>query len=526
MAKKTIPVCDDEPTNLESLRQTIHDLQKKIGEKDLLVEQEKAERSQVEKKLVESQQYLSAIINALSAHIAVLDETGEILQVNTSWRRFADANQLEWEDYGVGRNYLDVTESASGDSTFGAVKAAAGIRDVLTGKCDQFYWEYPCHCPRERRWFIMRVTRFQCNEGIRAVVAHENITQRKESERSLEQSEKSLKKSQEIAHIGSWYLDIKKNELHWSDEVYRIFGLKPQEFGATYEAFLQAVHPDDRDMVNSTYKKAIESKTTYEIVHRILRPNGEVRFVHEKSEDIVDDSGKTVYSTGIVQDITERMRAEEQIKAALREKEVLLKEIHHRVKNNFNIISGLLSLQSRYIKDEQSQQVFKNSRERIETMALIHEKLYKSKNLSKIDFGDYLRSLTSYIFDSYSLQPEQVKLEIEVKKGIYLDIKTSIPISLIINELIANSIKYAFPENRKGEMRINLSDCDEEEYDFTLIVADNGIGFPADMDIRKSDSFGMRIITALIDQLHGDIHLDKTRGTTFTIKFKKPKYSE
>jgi len=169
-----------------------------------------------------------------------------------------------------------------------------------------------------------------------------DITSRKQAEESLRESEALLKKSQEIAHIGSWRLDLKKNELYWSDEVYRIFGLAPQEFGATYEAFLQAVHPDDRDRVDQAYKNAIQNQQPYEITHRILRPDGSVRIVHEKSEDIVDESGKTILSIGMVHDITEHVQAEE----ALRESERLLNDVFNSIQDGISVLNKDLTIRS------------------------------------------------------------------------------------------------------------------------------------------------------------------------------------
>jgi PAS domain S-box-containing protein len=152
------------------------------------------------------------------------------------------------------------------------------------------------------------------------------IAERKLAEQALQDSEDLLKKTQEIAHVGSWSLDLKKNELYWSDEVYRIFGLKPQEFGATYEAFLESVHFEDREMVDKAYNEAVRNHAPYEITHRVLRPNGEVRVVHEKSVDIVDEFGKTIRSIGMVHDITEPKLAEEALREAHNELERRVEE--------------------------------------------------------------------------------------------------------------------------------------------------------------------------------------------------------
>ncbi len=249
------------------------------------------------------------------------------------------------------------------------------------------------------------------------------------------------------------------------------------------------------------------------------------KYIKERSEElevIVTErtAELTKANVQLKEEIYNRKRAEKQIKASLREKEVLLKEIHHRVKNNLQTIVSLLNLQSGYIKDKRALEVFKNSQERVRAMALIHEKLYESKDLSKIDFREYISSLITSLLDSYYLNPGQVRLNMQIK-DIELDFGRAIPLGLIINELVSNSLKHAFPENRKGELKINLGVSEDKEYDYTLIVKDNGIGFPEDLDIPNSNTLGIVLVNALTKQLHGVLDLDRKEGTTFTIKFKK-----
>jgi two-component sensor histidine kinase/GAF domain-containing protein len=219
-------------------------------------------------------------------------------------------------------------------------------------------------------------------------------------------------------------------------------------------------------------------------------------------------------------EIAERKRAEEKIQASLREKEVLLKEIHHRVKNNMQVISSILNLQSKHIEDEQTLKMFRNGQGRIRSMALVHEKLYESEDLAKIDFGEYIRSTTSYLFSLHRIS-EAVRLNIDIE-DIFLDINTAIPCGLIINELVSNALKYAFPDGREGEIRVGLySDKDGK---FALIIKDNGIGFPKDMDFRNTGSLGMQLVIMLTEQIEGTVELDRSEGTAFTITFEKPKH--
>jgi len=198
---------------------------------------------------------------------------------------------------------------------------------------------------------------------------------------------------------------------------------------------------------------------------------------------------------------------------------MLLKEIHHRVKNNLMIISNLLYLQSSYIKDKESQDIFKESQNRARSMALIHERLYQSADLKRMDFGDYIRSLSTELLHTYEVDPGLIKLKINVE-DIFLDINTTIPLGLIVNELVTNSLKHAFPEGNSGEINVDFHQIDDH-YEFT--VKDNGVGFPEDLDFQNTDSLGMQIVNSLTDQIDGEIELDNNNGTEFKISFKELK---
>ncbi len=220
----------------------------------------------------------------------------------------------------------------------------------------------------------------------------------------------------------------------------------------------------------------------------------------------------------IVRDITEKKQAEDKINKSLKEKDVLLKEIHHRVKNNLQIVSSLLSLQSRYMKEPDSVEIFKESQSRIKSMALIHEKLYQTGDLTRINLSEYANELVSDLFRSYSVNTYLVKYEIK-SNNILLDINTAIPCGLIINELVTNSIKHAFPDNRSGEINIEIK-CQDD--DFILEVQDDGVGFPENLDIEDVKTLGLQLVTSLTKQLDGAIELDRKGGTCFRINFNEP----
>ncbi|MDZ7379986.1 MAG: PAS domain S-box protein, partial [candidate division KSB1 bacterium] len=218
----------------------------------------------------------------------------------------------------------------------------------------------------------------------------------------------------------------------------------------------------------------------------------------------------------LYQDISQRKRAEEELLSSLKEKEILLKEIHHRVKNNMQVISSLLSLQSSYITDPRALAIFNDSQNRVKSMALIHEKLYQSKNLARVDFAEYARSLTSHLFDSYGVDPERIGMEIEIN-GVELAIDTGISCGLIVNELVSNALKHAFPNGRKGQVTLRLERVNGS---YVLSVSDDGVGFPSHLDFRNTESLGLQLVNTLTDQLEGNIELlCNGGGTTFTICF-------
>lgn len=229
-------------------------------------------------------------------------------------------------------------------------------------------------------------------------------------------------------------------------------------------------------------------------------------------------AGVTYGVCGISTDITDYKTIETQIRASLAEKEVLLKEIHHRVKNNLQIISGLLYLQSRYVEDKQTLQVLQDNRERIQSMALLHEKLYGSENINKIDFPDYISNLTNNLFISYGVNTDFITSKLNIDP-LSLDIDTAIPCGLIVNELISNSLKYAFPQGKSGTIEIEFKSV--EKNGFELIVSDNGVGFLGELNFQNKKSLGMRLVHSLATkQLEGTLEVNGSQGTRFKIQFK------
>jgi len=234
-------------------------------------------------------------------------------------------------------------------------------------------------------------------------------------------------------------------------------------------------------------------------------------------------TGKESYFTSIIRDISEREKANEKIKKSLEEKEMLLKEVHHRVKNNLQIISSLLDLQEDYVKEDLTAiNVLKESQNRVLSMAMLHELLYQSKDLSHINFSDYIINLVSYLTDSYGIK-NRITPVINVD-NIFMNMETAVPCGLIISELVSNSLKYAYPDESAGELNISLQSLKNK---LELIISDDGVGFPEDLDFRYIESsLGLKLVNSLVKQLDGTIKLDRSQGTKFIIIFKELKYKK
>ena len=241
----------------------------------------------------------------------------------------------------------------------------------------------------------------------------------------------------------------------------------------------------------------------------------------QKEEEIL--KAQSQLNSQLQQQVDVRRQAEEKLKLSLREKEVLLKEIHHRVKNNLFVVANLLEFQSDYFDDPQLTRALENSKNRVFSMALIHEKLYQSTNLYQINFGEYLEQLVAHLLESYGEIDERVEFQPEIDP-VFLNIETAHPCGLIVNELISNVFKHAFPSGRTGRVWLKLHQ--NSEGSVSLTVKDNGVGFPEDIDFQNVDSLGMELICTLTTQLEGNIELIRGEGTTFILTFTELQYRQ
>jgi PAS domain S-box-containing protein len=231
---------------------------------------------------------------------------------------------------------------------------------------------------------------------------------------------------------------------------------------------------------------------------------------------IRDDAGALLGFGKIMRDRTAQRQLEEDLRASLREKEVLLQEIHHRVKNNLQVISSVLSLQSDTLGEGEAIAAFQDAQARIHSMALIHEILYQSSNLAQVNLAAYTRRLAAELLRSYQVEPERLRLVVETDE-VWLSAEKAVPCGLILNELVANCVKHAFPDGRSGTVRVTLRA--EADAQVVLSVGDSGVGFPPGIDFRHTDSLGLQLVGLLTEQLGGTLTLDRSEGTRFTIRF-------
>ena len=468
-----------------------------------------------------------------------------------------------------------------------------------------------------------------------------DISDQKELEEKLQESERKFSEAQRMAHVGYWDWNIVANKMYRSDEMQRIFGLNSQ-FDINYGTLLKYIHPEDRVNLDNAMIDTLNG-IPFDNDYRIILANGEERIVHIMGEVIFDEENVPIRVKGIVQDITERKKAEEKIqilanvvessndaiitlslegiitswnkgaeqiygysteeimgkkvsilepdhlkgeikqfvekikqgekvknyetvrlrkggtlvnvsltlspvlddsgrvivisviarditerikaeKSLVKAEDARKKEIHHRIKNNLQVISSLLDLQADKFNDPKVIEAFRESQSRVISMALIHEELYKEKGTDTLNFSEYLKTLSENLFQTYRLSSKNIHLKMDLEENSLLNVDIAVPLGIIVNELISNSLKHAFTGRNNGEISITLrrEESKNEESKgtcYTLTVSDNGVGIPENFDIENLESLGLQLVTSLVDQLDGELEFKRNNGTEFTIKF-------
>lgn len=329
---------------------------------------------------------------------------------------------------------------------------------------------------------------------------------------ALRQSEERYRELVENQQEGLGVVDLDECFVFANPAAHEIFGVpQGQLVGRCLRDFV-----DDKNFEIVRAQTALRptcKKTTYEL--EIIRPDGQSRTILLTAGPRFDSNGKFIGTFGVFRDITDRKLAEERLKQSLEEKEVLLREIHHRVKNNLQIVSSMLYLQSRGLADGGALEILNESQARIKSMALIHETLYRSQNLCRVNMAEYIRNLVSSLWATYDSAGRLASIQTDIG-DIDLSIDTAIPCGLIVNELLTNSIKHAF-DSGGGKIRVELSRIGGSEYE--LVIEDDGVGLPQDFDIDRCSTLGLRLVKALVQQIEGKLEIRSVGGAQFRVRF-------
>jgi PAS domain S-box-containing protein len=339
-----------------------------------------------------------------------------------------------------------------------------------------------------------------------AVIQHHNITEKVEADKALQESEQLLKSIAD--NFPNSFLSVINEDytIGWSGgQEFKNQGINPNDFvGLT----LEDVFGENTETIRQYYEKTFAGENQeFELF---------INEHHQLYRTVALPSNGHRRIVSVVENITERKKAEEALKASLKEKETLLQEVHHRVKNNMQVINSLLKLQSNNIEDAKTKEILKDSQSRVYAMSAVHETLHGSGSLSEIDLQSYLSKITTSIFQTYSTDSRRIELNSDIKNSPII-LNQAYPLGLIINELISNSLKYAFPDEREGKINVNLKKQDKE---LELTIMDDGVGVPDNFDWKNPKSLGLKLVRTLVEnQLDGSIDMESNNGTKFTIKF-------
>ncbi|MBC7170872.1 MAG: PAS domain S-box protein, partial [Polyangiaceae bacterium] len=332
-----------------------------------------------------------------------------------------------------------------------------------------------------------------------------DITESEKARIALEESEERFRAAMEYAAIGIALVSLDGRFLKVNRALCEIVGYSEADLLA--RSFQDLTHPHDLDADLAQAKELLAGRIShYHMEKRYIHRRGHVVWVLLSGSIVRSASGEPRVFVAEIQDITARKAHEDQLRASVTEKEVLLREIHHRVKNNLQVISSILRLQAAQAESPELRDKFEDAQARIHAMALIHDRLYQSQNLASIDFGAHLRDLSSMLVRFFGRAEQAVRLELALEP-VRLELDTAIPLGLVANELITNALKHAFQGRGEGTVSVALASGESE---LTLTVADNGVGFPAGFSLESGKSLGMRLVTSLAHQLRGRLVLERT----------------
>jgi PAS domain S-box-containing protein len=536
----------------EELEKRVQERTQELWKSNLLLQLEINEHRKTENSLIESEKKLRTVLESVKEGITFSDDEGHFYIFNPEMQRLTGYSQKEAnasKDFSK-LLYPDPREWG---------RALEGLTDLISKGSSREVESRIVRKDRQIIYVLISSTIIYYSGRRMFLSVYRDITERRKAQEALRKAHDELEqrveeRTQELAKMNeeletevitrrqaqnrlqeseSRYRLLAENvtdvvlltdlEFHWlyiSPSVVNLLGYSVQE--AMQKSVQELLTVDSYDLFQNNFKKNMGLKKelmraqTLELECR--RCDGTSIWLEVSMNVIYNAEAQPFRFIGVARDISERVKVMKEIVDSLREKKILLQEVHHRVKNNLQIISSLLNLQSMRIKDKQALEIFQESNRSIKSMAIIHEKLYKSFNLSKIDFREYVCSLAEELFNSYNVNTSLITIAINID-NIFLDINTAIPCGLMINELISNTLKYAFPGGRSGEITISLA---EQSGRYVFVFSDNGVGLPGNIMFPHPESLGLQLISSLANQLDGTLELDRSSGTRFTITFKQP----
>ncbi len=467
---------------------------------------------QITKEIKQSEERYKAIYNQAYIGIAQVNLDGKYLQVND---RLCDIMGYSKEEL-LQKTTEEITHSEDHEKLPG--------REFIIEKNIEKLTTIKRYIRKDKKIVIANITisLIKDLEGkpLYFVSVYEDITEQRKAEEKLHSQSAKLKTVFESSSHIIWTLDrnIKVTSYNTNFEKFH-----KRHYNTDVHIGLQmnAGKMVSTEDYNSFWQKKYDASLAGEAQHfetKLVDKNDEVVWREIFLNPIVDSTGKVIEISGIAHDITEKKLAEEKINQSLKEKEILLKEVHHRVKNNLQVISSILNLQSSYVKDEATLGILRESQNRIKSMAFIHESLYQTKDFSSINFSEYVINLCQNLIHSYSSFNHNVKLNLDIQ-NVFLNLDLAIPCGLIINEIISNALKYAFVT--KSEKDIISVKMQEEGQKLFLKIGDNGVGLSEKIDFKNTESLGLQLVITLIEQLNGIIDIDTKNGTMYLISFNK-----
>lgn len=463
-----------------------------------------------EKELKESEKRYRLLVEKAQVGILLIDQDGKIIDINPKFLEMCGSRS---EDVSRRVNLLRTPEVVKSGFSGDFKRCLETGEDVSSEHRYLSQWGKETYSQ-----FHLNPIKDEDGEVVNVLATFSDITYRKKMEEALKESEEKFREvfnnANDAVYLHEVLDGMPGRYIEVNDVSCSMLGYRREEL---LEMTPQDVSSEDSDEIGSMMTELLkEGSKTFESEH--LTHDGD-RIPVEVSSHCFKLRNKDVI-VSVARDITQWKEAEKIVHDSLKEKELLLREIHHRVKNNLMIISSLLNLQSIQINDTEVLKMIKDSQSRARSMAVLHEKLYNSSDLKRINFGEYIESITEYLFNTYSTN-NHVSLKMDVEY-LMLDINTCLPLGLIVNELVSNSLKYAFPKGMNGCVTVRFHRSPEN---YILEVEDDGVGLPEDMDIEQADSMGMKLVSNFTKQLNGEMELIMKNGTCFRIKFNEEEFS-